>query len=894
MDSRPVLHMRRCLLAMLPLLALIACTPGTAHKASSEFTPDQMAAFVLPYDDASPGVTNLASYNAAPAGARGYLQVDAEGHFSLAGERVRFLGVNITAGSAFPAHTQARAIAKRLAKFGINLVRFHHMDNHYGAESLIDYAAGNSKSLNAANLDKLDYFVNQLKLNGIYVDINLINSREFMPGDGLPAAITQLDTKQRHMLVALDADFHRLEKAYARQLLQHVNPYTGMSYARDPAVAMVEINNENGLFQQFYDGSMDTWPGFYRDQLNTRWNAWLAAKYPSTRALETAWGAQDEPLGSELLRNPDFDSGLAGWNKETQSGAQADFTAGEFAGRQGVAINISRAADAAWHVQLNQGGLNVKQGQVYTLGFWAKANDSRQLNANLGQAHAPWASLKGQSYSLKPNWQYFESSFIAPDNEPDARINFSGFGTHLGSVYLAGVSFKPGGSLGHLASGERLEAKNISNNQRAQGYTQGRALDWAEFLRGLEQAYWAAMYSYLKADLGVKALVTGTALMNSTPSAQGQMDFVDAHAYWQHPIFPDKHWNRFNWRINNISMVNSLDNTLAGLAKQRIAGKPFTISEYQHPSPNNYGSEGPLLVAAYGALQDWDAIMMFAYDAGPNDNWAQGYFSDFFSINAHPAKMANMLIAANLFRRGDLAAAKQLALLNFPPAKELQVLAVNGSQWNVANGSHLGVPDRLPLQQRLALDIAAVPQGLDRAPEVDASAVVTADTGELRWDLRDESAGLVSINSDNTKALVGFIEGRALQLGNVRVQVQPTRRNWATLALTAQQGSFATPEKPASILLVATGYSENSAMQWTDSEQVSVANDWGKSPSLVEVIPALIDLPFASQRTRAWVLDETGQRQSPLPVQDNQGRARLMLDGNTQSLWYEIEVAGAE
>ena len=44
------------------------------------------------------------------------------------------------------------------------------------------------------------------------------------------------------------------------------------------------------------------------------------------------------------------------------------------------------------------------------------------------------------------------------------------------------------------------------------------------------------------------------------------------------------------------------DNTLAGLARQRIKGKPFTVTEYQHPSPNYYGAEGPLLLAAYGAL----------------------------------------------------------------------------------------------------------------------------------------------------------------------------------------------------------------------------------------------------------------------------------------------------
>jgi hypothetical protein len=52
------------------------------------------------------------------------------------------------------------------------------MDNHFGADNIINYAAGTSRTLNAANVERHDYFINQLKLNGIYINLNLINSRE--------------------------------------------------------------------------------------------------------------------------------------------------------------------------------------------------------------------------------------------------------------------------------------------------------------------------------------------------------------------------------------------------------------------------------------------------------------------------------------------------------------------------------------------------------------------------------------------------------------------------------------------------------------------------------------------------------------------------------------------
>ncbi len=877
-----------------PASSLASSSFGPVQSSSVAATANQMVPFVLPFDDTASGVTQVGDLlNHKPAGKFGAIRVDSQAHFAAGQERIRFLGVNITASSTLTAKANAEKVAGRLAKFGVNLVRFHHMDNNFGAKSIINYAAGNSRSLDADNLDKLDYFIHQLKLNGIYSNINLINSRDFSAADGLPADISQLNWKQRHVLGYVSPAFRNLEKEFAAQLLTHKNPYTGLTYAEDPAIAFVEINNENGIFQQYYDGSIDKWPPVFSAQLNEHWNNWLADKYGSTASLEAGWGALDQPLGAEKLANNNFANGTGSWNIEQHDTAKVTATAGSFAGRSGVELKVTQAGSASWNVQLNQGNLAIIKDQLYTLGFWAKADTSRQLGVAMGLAYDPWSTLVERSYSLTNNWQYFETSFIASQSDNNVRINFNGFGTQLATVYIGDVSFKAGGNIGKLPGGQTLEAKNIHNNLRSVGYTSGRDKDWADFLRALETAYWADMKNHIKTTLGFSGLVTGTAIMNTPPGTHKQFDFADAHAYWQHPVFPTADWDAVNWTVENQSMVNTFSNTLTALAKQRIHGLPFTISEYQHSSPNSYGSEGPLLVAAYGALQDWDGIMMFAYDSGPNDNWDQGYFSDFFSMNAHPTKMANMLIAANIFRRGDVAAAQGQLLMNFDPATELNVLASKGGAWNVANGSHLNVPNDIPLTQRFALDVSANPHGQSVAPAASNQTQLTSDTNELVWNLSQANNGLVTVNTTKTKALIGFINNRTLTLGNVGIKVAATTNNWATVSLTAQQGSFAEANGAARILVVATGNAENTNMQWKSTAKNSLGPNWGTSPTLVEVIPVTLDLPFASARTKAWVLDETGQRKVELAVGHNGGKAQLVLNGATTSLWYEIEVAAA-
>jgi len=145
------------------------------------------------------------------------------------------------------------------------------------------------------------------------------------------------------------------------------------------------------------------------------------------------------------------------------------------------------------------------------------------------------------------------------------------------------------------------------------------------------------MQRYLKEDLKVCGVVMGTIVGCSTPNLMARLDAVDTHAYWQHPHFPGRQWDMDNWTVANRTMVNEAGGTLPGLALRRVLGKPHCVTEYNHPAPNTFGSEGFLLLAAYGALQDWDAIYAFAYAQG--DDWDARRAQGFFDIAQHPAKM---------------------------------------------------------------------------------------------------------------------------------------------------------------------------------------------------------------------------------------------------------------
>jgi hypothetical protein len=465
-------------------------------------------------------------------------------------------------------------------------------------------------------------------------------------------------------------------------------------------------------------------------------------------------------------------------------------------------------------------------------------------------------------------------------------------GNKLATFWVADVRLQQGGQLGTLPSGASLATRTVPNlRYSGDGYT-GTAearKDWLRFLRDLEYRYFDAMLAHIRANCGYPGLVFGTIMANSPATVQSRLDVIDGHAYWQHPQFPGQPWDPVNWLVPNVSMVNTLgdDNTLAGLARQRIRGKPFTVTEYNHPQPNYHGAEGPVLLAAYGALQDWDGVWLFDYGPG-NDSVGMGYVRGFFDTAQHPTKMANLLLAVNLFRRGDARPATQEFTMALTPAAEIDALTRTWA-WGVFSSSQLGVPGKLAFTSRLSTSVGANAAGLTNPPAAPPGNVLTSDTGELKWDLNAAGRGVVMVNTPRTKAVLGYVTNRVFTLGNVTLRPGPAQLGWCTLGATLVRGNSFTNDCTA--LVVASGWWENTGQVWKSASKDSVGNQWGRAPVLTEVVPFSISLPVGTNHVSAWALDERGQRKTNLPLSGDANSTTLNISTNAGSIWYEITVA---
>ena len=95
-----------------------------------------------------------------------------------------------------------------------------------------------------------------------------------------------------HSAVHYSPELQRLQIQQMANLLKHVNPYTRQTYADDPAIAFVEIINEQSILFYTSMAPLKASPTL-RKYVAQRFCDWLREKYGNHEKLNAAWGGQE-------------------------------------------------------------------------------------------------------------------------------------------------------------------------------------------------------------------------------------------------------------------------------------------------------------------------------------------------------------------------------------------------------------------------------------------------------------------------------------------------------------------------------------------------------------------------------------------------------------------------
>jgi hypothetical protein len=346
----------------------------------------------------------------------------------------------------------------------------------------------------------------------------------------------------------------------------------------------------------------------------------------------------------------------------------------------------------------------------------------------------------------------------------------------------------------------------------------------------VELGYARDMAEFIRRDLGAKSMVAySQVLFGGLLGARREFlvsDVVDTHGYWHHPHFPRKPWDLADWEVKNESQLgDATGGTLAEMAMQRPAGKPYTVSEYDHPAPSDSTGESLPLYAAFAAMQDWDGIYQYNYAEDKGSYQEHDRIHRFFRSVGHPAKHAMLPVAAAIFRQGLVSPTLSTGTLRLSLDTLLDDATTrNGMLWANWRGlySTAGVKDPVSLWLRPRVQFVPVgPPGWD-------GPATPAGTPALRW---DAAKGLATATAPGLRMALGKTSRQTFVLGDVTFHIRDNEGDpQAHVILVSLDGLPVASSKR--MLLAALRRAENQDMGW-NQERNSVGTKWGHGPAVV-------------------------------------------------------------
>ena len=404
-----------------------------------------------------------------------------------------------------------------------------------------------------------------------------------------------------------------------------------------------------------------------------------------------------------------------------------------------------------------------------------------------------------------------------------------------------------------------------------------RDQDTAAFLAETQRAFYDDTSKFLR-ELGFKGLITASNWNTGNAEVLGPVekwtyaggDFFDRHGYFGNYVQGEAaawsmregqtYADRSALRFENEKPrgAKSFNNPIMDIAYD---GKPTMISETAWTRPNRFRSEGPLFLAAYGALQDSDAIVQSGVD-GPTWSVKPNFFMQPWTLMS-PGSMGQFPAAALIYRKGLLSAGDVVADVQL--AKD-DLLALRGTPLpqdasfdelrlkDVPAGSdvkpgnvidplvHMVGQTRVSFVDKPApAKLADVSSFINRAKQT-----VSSTTGQvaLNYDL-----GLLTINAPQTVAISGMLKdaGKS-QAGSLIVESDMELAHVIAVSLDGQPIG-----KSSRILLQVMTEERNSDIKTKPSDlQISRIVSLGKDPWQFQEIRGTVQLDRPDSANLKW------------------------------------------
>lgn len=231
-------------------------------------------------DDA---LLDLRYLNEKTAGENGFITLSADGNSFRTGngKPIRFWSINGGDGTKSMTDADLARFARFLAKMGVNMIRYHGSINPYGAGSKIT-------DIDKADVTGIWRMVTAMKKEGIYSTISPFWAHNGHMGGNIPKewGVPGYSGADDFWGVMYFVDtLKNAYKTWVKYLYTEKNPFTGIALKDDPAVGLIQIKNEDGVFWW----TISSVKPELKKVIMQKFYKWTVAKYGSITQAKSAW-----------------------------------------------------------------------------------------------------------------------------------------------------------------------------------------------------------------------------------------------------------------------------------------------------------------------------------------------------------------------------------------------------------------------------------------------------------------------------------------------------------------------------------------------------------------------------------------------------------------------------
>ena len=408
--------------------------------------------------------------------------------------------------------------------------------------------------------------------------------------------------------------------------------------------------------------------------------------------------------------------------------------------------------------------------------------------------------------------------------------------------------------------------------------------DIKAFLRFKQDSYYKKMKAYLRDELGVRAMISGsnTFMADSADElltySDSGMDISDQHAYYSgsvsgakiylsngNPLGPDV--------FTPMLKVGSDDrNIITFCARRRLWGMPCFQSEWGGVIPNDYLADANYQMAAYGSLHGWNPVQFNLIQ----ERWIPSVhaLTTYYQTIDNPAYITTMTAAASMILGGHVSESTggYYAAVSDSEAMTHEFFPEYPDGIEFVTKTGIAFSDVLSGEQT-----EKIAENNKRYEKSVKNKTFRSDTDELA--ITPES-GVFTVNTDRTRLLAGCAENTEYTLGGVTLRFD---NDYAAVCVTSLTDDRI--EGSENILITATARCRNSGMELDDESFVTVSA--GSAPVMMEPVEGTVKIK-TSDLYELYVLSSSGERRQKINTRRENGYLVFDMKKEYKTNHYEL------